>query len=154
MGTAAVGPRRVPPYARVLAVARVLALVPDLLFGSRLLAGLQARGHEVRLEPDPAGARARLAADSADAPPDVLVVDLTDKALDGAGLVAAWRRDGLLAATRTLGFYAHVDAGTRAAAERAGFDLVVPRSRMAREAPALVERLNDAGSTGLDDAVS
>ena len=40
-----------------------------------------------------------------------------------------------------LGFYSHVDVDTRRRAEEAGFDLVVPRSRMAREMPELVERL-------------
>ncbi len=41
----------------------------------------------------------------------------------------------------TLGFYSHVDQDTRTRAEEAGFDLVVPRSRMAREMGALVDRL-------------
>ena len=40
-----------------------------------------------------------------------------------------------------LGFYSHVDVETKRAAEAAGVDLVVPRSRMARELPALVEGL-------------
>ena len=40
-----------------------------------------------------------------------------------------------------LGFYSHTDVETRQKAERLGFDLVVPRSRMAREAAALVESL-------------
>jgi hypothetical protein len=40
-----------------------------------------------------------------------------------------------------LGYYSHVNAETRAAAEAAGVDLVVPRSRLAREMPQLVERL-------------
>ena len=43
--------------------------------------------------------------------------------------------------TRTLGVYSHVDVETRRRAEDAGFDLIVPRSRMAREGAALVERL-------------
>jgi hypothetical protein len=43
--------------------------------------------------------------------------------------------------TRTLAFYSHVDVATRERAERAGFDLVVPRSRMAREGAELVTRL-------------
>jgi hypothetical protein len=34
-----------------------------------------------------------------------------------------------------------VDVETRSAAESAGIDLVVPRSRMSRELPALVEGL-------------
>jgi hypothetical protein len=40
-----------------------------------------------------------------------------------------------------LGYYSHVDKDTREAAEAAGVDLVVPRSRMAREGAALVEGL-------------
>ena len=59
----------------------------------------------------------------------------------------AWRwssgcaRAGELGATRTLGVYSHVHHDVKLRAEGAGFDLVVPRSRMAREGAALVERL-------------
>ncbi len=42
---------------------------------------------------------------------------------------------------RTLAFYSHVEVDVRARAEQAGFDLVVPRSRMAREGASLVSRL-------------
>jgi hypothetical protein len=42
---------------------------------------------------------------------------------------------------KTLAFYSHVEADVRSRAERAGFDLVIPRSRMAREGAALVTRL-------------
>jgi hypothetical protein len=55
--------------------------------------------------------------------------------------VEALLRGGALAQTRTLGFYAHVDVSVRERAEEAGFDLVVPRSRMAREGAALVTSL-------------
>ena len=40
-----------------------------------------------------------------------------------------------------LGFYSHVEQDVRKSAEEAGFERVVPRSRMAREAPALVESM-------------
>ncbi len=113
-------------------MARVVALIPDLLFGSNVQGGLRAGGHEVRLVGDEAAARAALPGGV-----DVLVVDLVSEGLDGCGLVAA----GGLGGVRTLGFYSHVDVDTRARAEAAGFDLVVPRSRMAREGAALVERL-------------
>ncbi|HLL91622.1 MAG TPA: hypothetical protein VK252_01690 [Solirubrobacteraceae bacterium] len=121
-------------------MARVLALVPDLLFGSRVQGALTGAGHEVELIADEQRLRARLA-DDAMAPAAVLVVDLTDDRLRGADLVAALARDGELGAVRTLGFNSHVDAAARAGAEQAGFDLVVPRSRMAREGAQLVERL-------------
>jgi hypothetical protein len=51
------------------------------------------------------------------------------------------REEGRLGDVRTLAFYSHVDVEVRERAERAGFDLVVPRSRMAREGADLVERL-------------
>jgi hypothetical protein len=40
-----------------------------------------------------------------------------------------------------LGFYSQTDVETRRRAEEAGFDLIVPRSRMAREMPELVASL-------------
>jgi hypothetical protein len=40
-----------------------------------------------------------------------------------------------------LAFYSHVEQDVRRRAEAAGIDRVVPRSRMAREAAALVESL-------------
>jgi hypothetical protein len=124
-------------------VARVLALVPDLLFGSRVQGALTGTGHDVELIGDEGRLRKRLG-DGAAPAVAVLVVDLTDADLDGAGIVEALSREGGLRGVRTLAFYSHVDVPARERAEQAGFDLVVPRSRMAREGAALVTRL--AGS--------
>jgi hypothetical protein len=121
-------------------MARVVALVPDLLFGSQVQGMLAAAGHEVELVADETRLRDRLG-DAAAPASAVLVVDLTTDALDGSVLVEALSAEGVLAQTRTLGFYAHVDVTVRERAEQAGFDLVVPRSRMAREGAALVRRL-------------
>jgi DNA-binding NarL/FixJ family response regulator len=107
-------------------VARVLAVFDDLLLGSNVLGMLRAAGHDAQLtggaEVDAAGV-------------DVLIVDLAATTFDGVALIEG------LAGTRTLGVYSHVDADTRRRAQEAGFDLVVPRSRMAREGPALVAKL-------------
>ncbi len=127
-------------------MARVLALTGDLLFGSRVQGALALAGHDVELIADEPRLRARLAA-VADPPrpaPDVLVVDLTDGELGGAAIVQSLARGGELGATRTLGFYSHVDVPARERAEGAGFDLLVPRSRMAREGAELVARLLEA----------
>jgi DNA-binding NarL/FixJ family response regulator len=121
-------------------MARVVALVPDLLFGSQVKGALAAAGHEVELVANAERARERLK-DLAAPAVAMLVVDLTNDALDGPALVEALSVEGVLAQTRTLGFYAHVDVSVRECAERAGFDLVIPRSRMAREGAALVTRL-------------
>jgi DNA-binding NarL/FixJ family response regulator len=126
-------------------MACVLALVPDLLFGSRVQAALTAAGDQVELIGDPARLKERLT--DADAPAAaVLVVDLADHDLDGAGVVESLIREGELGRARTLGFYSHVDTPARERAERAGFDLVVPRSRMAREGAELVARLTATAS--------
>jgi len=121
-------------------VARVVALVPDLLFGSKVQGMLAAAGHDVDLvgEEEQVWARAEAA--------DVVVVDLGSEDFDGAMLVDSMRSGGELHATRTLGFYSHVDTETKARAEEAGFDLVVPRSRMNREGAQLVTKLAAAAS--------
>lgn len=104
-------------------MARVVAVAPDLLLGSKVEATLSAAGHDVSLAPS-----------LAEAPLDgaeLLVADLdveNPDALVGLGMPV-------------LGYYAHVNAETRRIAEAAGIDIVVPRSRMARELPELVERL-------------
>jgi CheY-like chemotaxis protein len=121
-------------------MARVLALVADLLFGSRVQGDLAGAGHDVELIADARRLQERLA-DRAAPAGAVLVVDLADERLDGCEVVAALVREGALGEMRTLGFYSHVDASARERAKAAGFDLVVPRSRMAREGAALVERL-------------
>lgn len=121
-------------------MARVLALVPDLLFGSRVQGALTAAGHEVELVGGESRLRERLG-DGAAPAAGVLVVDLTNGDLDGAGIVEALSREGELRGMRTLAFYSHVDAPARERAERAGFDLVVPRSRMAREGAELIGQL-------------
>jgi hypothetical protein len=115
-------------------VARVVALIPDLLFGSQVQGKLLAAGHAVEL----VGDMERLAEQAQAA--DVLVADLTDD-LDSAAIVREWYARDAHAGSRTLGFYAHVQPAVRERALQAGFDLVVPRSRMAREGSELVRRL-------------
>jgi hypothetical protein len=121
-------------------MARVLALTRDLLFGSRVQGALTLAGHDVELIADAPRLRDRLADAGAPAA-DVLVVDLTDGDLDAAAIVASLSGAGELGLTRTLGFYSHVDASARERAQAAGVELVVPRSRMAREGGELVASL-------------
>jgi len=92
----------------------VLLVCPDLLFGSRVEGALRAAGHEVVRSGEG----------------DVAVVDLTQGEVPEPP-------PGM----PSLGFYSHVEQDVRRAAEQAGYDMVVPRSRMNREGAALVERL-------------
>jgi hypothetical protein len=113
-------------------MARVVAVFDDLLLGSNVLGMLRAGGHDATLT------------GGADARPegaDVLIVDLAAGTFDGVAVVESLRAAGALGSARTLGVYSHVDVETRRRAEGAGFDLIVPRSRLAREGTTLVERL-------------
>lgn len=91
------------------------------MLASRVQESLRAAGHEVAVVPalpDPVDA-------------DAVVCDLDT--VDAAVVVAS--------GVPALGFYSHVDVETKRRAESAGLELAVPRSRMARELPQLVERL-------------
>jgi hypothetical protein len=108
-------------------MARVLSIAGDLMLASKVDATLTAAGHHVIL-----------ASSLAEAPLDeieLVVADLdaeSPEALVGLGVPV-------------LGYYSHVEVETRRVAEAAGVDLVVPRSRMARELPQLAERLLGSG---------
>jgi hypothetical protein len=112
-------------------VARVVAFIPDLLFGSSVVGALSAGGHEPVLASNEDALRDALT----DA--DALVVDLTYDVRQRIELVRSVRPAGL----KTLAFYSHVEADVRDQGREAGFDLVIPRSRMAREGVAVLDRL-------------
>jgi hypothetical protein len=104
-------------------VAHVVAIAPDLMFGSRIEETLRAAGHRVTASPSASEAPLDEA--------DLLIADLdaaSPDAVVGLGVPV-------------LGYYSHVEVETRRAAEAAGVDLVVPRSRMAREMAVLVSSL-------------
>jgi hypothetical protein len=108
-------------------VARIVSIADDLMAASRVDAMLTAAGHHV-----------------------ILARSLREASLDGAELVVVdldVENGEALAGLEmpVLGYYSHLDVETREAAEAAGVDLVVPRSRMARELPALAERLLEGG---------
>jgi hypothetical protein len=101
-------------------VARVAAIVPDLLFGSKVSEILTGAGHEVVVTPTPP-----------QEPVDAIVVDLASGGVEPESFTEG----------RRLAIYAHTDVAMKERAEAAGFDVIVPRSRFMREGPALVEQL-------------
>jgi CheY-like chemotaxis protein len=122
-------------------MARVAALIPDLLFGSKVQSALQTAGHEVDL------ITGELEVWDEIGGIDLLVIDLTSPDVDGVELFETLATGGELHDVRSLGFFAHVEPEVRERALQAGFDLVVPRSRMAREGAQLVDALltNEGG---------
>lgn len=115
-------------------MAHVVAFIPDLLFGSQVQGSLLAGGHTVDLVGDEDGVRTGLQG------ADVLILDLTHEPMRRAGLLKSLSPDQL-EGLHTLAFYSHVDVEARRIADQVGCELVVPRSRMAREGAELVTRL-------------
>jgi hypothetical protein len=111
-------------------MARVVALLPDLLFGSKVQGMLAAAGHDVAVAGTPEAVLEQLEG------AELLVVDLCEDAPRRIELLAAAAGE-----RKTLAFYLHTDVETRTRALDAGMDLVVPRSRMAREGAALADGL-------------
>jgi hypothetical protein len=113
-------------------MARVVAFIPDLLFGSSVVSALSAAGHEPVLAANEGALRNAL--------PDAqaLIIDLTFEVPQRIELVRSVPRP---TGCKTLAFYSHVEADVRDQGHEAGFDLVIPRSRMAREGMAVLDRL-------------
>ena len=102
-------------------MARVAALVTDLMLASRVRTSLEAAGHDVEQEstlPDELDGVDLVVADLDAVPPE---------SLEDLGLPV-------------IGFYSHVDVEMKERADAAGLAMAVPRSRMSRELPELVER--------------
>lgn len=95
-------------------------MVADLMLASRVQTSLQAAGHQVEQD--------------SDVPDELDGIDLVVADLDAVPP----ERLGALGVP-VIGFYQHTDVETKARAEEAGLAMAVPRSRMVRELPELVE---------------
>jgi hypothetical protein len=102
-------------------MARIASLVGDLMLASRVRTSLEANGHDVE--------------QGSTLPDELDGIDLVVADLDAV----APERLGELGVP-VIGFYQHTDVDTKKQAEEAGLAFAVPRSRMVRELPELVER--------------
>ena len=103
-------------------MARIVAVVEDLMLASRVRTSLEAAGHEVEQDTS--------LPDELDGV-DCLVADLDAVSPERLAEVGV----------PVIAFYQHTDVETKIRAEEAGLAMAVPRSRMARELPELVERV-------------
>jgi hypothetical protein len=97
----------------------------DLLFGSKVEGMIREAGFDV--------------VGAGDDSVVLGIADLTDGSVDARE--AFVEVGGEKESVPTLAYYAHTDDDVRKAALDAGFSLVVPRSRMMREGPALIQKL-------------
>jgi hypothetical protein len=102
-------------------MAQIVAIVEDLMLASRVRTSLEAAGHEVEQDSS--------LPDELDGV-DCVVADLDAVAPEQLTEVGV----------PVVGFYQHTDVETKQRADEAGLAFAVPRSRMVRELPELVER--------------
>jgi DNA-binding transcriptional LysR family regulator len=102
-------------------LARVVAIVGDLMLASRVRTSLAGAGHEVT--------QASSLPDDLDGA-ELIVADLDAVAPEELGA----------AGVPVVGFYQHTDVETKRRADEAGLAIAVPRSRMVRELPELAAR--------------
>ncbi len=110
---------------------RVVVAVPDLFFCARIGATAKMLGVQVDEVPiEQAGAACRAG------PAAMVLVDL--EAPGAVEMVRAFKADPALAAVPVVGFYPHVNVGTRAAAVAAGIDRALTRSAFTTLLPTLL----------------
>jgi hypothetical protein len=102
-------------------MARIAAVARDLMLASRVRTSLEASGHEVEQETE--------------LPEELDGIDLVVADLDAVEPEALADLG-----VPVIGFYQHTDTQTKQRADSAGLAIAVPRSRMVRELPELVER--------------
>ena len=106
---------------------RVLAAVTDLMFVSKISAAAKQAGSPVEFFRD---AEKLAAAFNGSAPPgpSLVIVDLNNNSLDPLGLITKLKSEPATRQTTVLAYLSHVQHELKREAERAGADLVLPRS--------------------------
>jgi hypothetical protein len=102
-------------------MARIAAVVADLMLASRVRTSLEAAGHEVEQDSS--------LPDELDGI-DLVVADLDAVPPESLGELSL----------PVIGFYQHTDTAMKTRADEVDLHIAVPRSRMVRELPELVER--------------
>jgi PleD family two-component response regulator len=114
---------------------RVLAVVEDILFASKIRAAAEAAGAEF--------ARARSLESALDSArsvrPGVVIVDLHAEGFDPFALAESFKSDQELGGVPLVGYFSHVQAELRARALGSGFDRALPRSRFVSELESMLQ---------------
>ncbi len=102
---------------------RVLVVVSDLFFSARITTVAKQAGIEAEIVLDPS-----LLAGKISAAPSFVILDLNQPAPEPVGLIQALKTDPATRTTQIIGFISHVQHERRREAEKAGCDLILPRS--------------------------
>jgi CheY-like chemotaxis protein len=116
-------------------MAGVVALVSDLIFGSRIREAAAPLGVTVRGARNPQALLALCRAE----PPALVLADLDDTRVGALEAVRTLREDETLKHLNVIGFVSHVDEVRAQAARDAGVSRVLARSAFVHELPRLLE---------------
>jgi PleD family two-component response regulator len=108
---------------------RVISVIDDMFFASKIRAVAEAAGVEIS---SPRTQEA-VVSKARELKPGLIVVDLHNQRIDPIALAQELKADSELRGTRLLGFFSHVQTELKQNAVSAGFDVVVPRSVFARD---------------------
>jgi len=107
--------------------ARVLAAVSDLIFVSKISAAARQAGCTIEYFRDP-----EKLMQAASGQPCTVIVDLNGIGLDPIALIASLKSDATTRPAQIIAYLSHVQHELRREAEKAGADLVLPRSEFSQ----------------------
>ena len=112
---------------------RVVAVVDDMFFASKIRAVAEAVGVEISFP----RSKEALIVKAREA--HLILVDLHNQKLDPVDLATDLKADEELRAIPMIGFFSHVETELQRNALAAGFDQVLPRSVFARDLPKIIQ---------------
>ena len=114
---------------------KIIALVDDMFFASKIRGTAEAVGVEVSFPRTKDVALEKLRTSA----PDLIVADLQNQRMDVVEFAGALKRDSELQSVPILGFFSHVEVELQRKATGAGFDRVLPRSIFARDLASILK---------------
>ena len=103
---------------------KIIAIVDDMFFASKIRATAEALGVEISFPRSKEVALTK----TRELKPELILVDLHQQRFDGLEFISELKSDEELCSTLTLGFFSHVQVELKQSAEAAGIDQVIPRS--------------------------
>ena len=124
---------KAPEHAAVKPIPRFFAAVQDIFFGAKITAAAGRVGVSVKFIRDPGKLWDAIhsphdSLNDAPAPPSVLMIDLNDSSIRPVELIAKLKSSPSAAAIQIIAFVSHVQGDLIREAQKAGADLVLPRS--------------------------
>jgi CheY-like chemotaxis protein len=113
---------------------RVIAIVDDMFFASKIRATAEALGVEISFPRTREAALEKIA----QMKPQLVVVDLQNHRFDVVEFSSEVKANAETQSVPLLGFFSHVEVELQKKAIAAGFDRVVPRSVFARDLAAML----------------